>query len=153
MQQNDSIINNTHIDNFIYAGIQFNNVSFNYPINLIPILKNISFTITKGETICIIGDTGSGKSTLLDLIMGLISPSSGYILSGNLILNHENLLKWRKCISHVPQSIFISDTTIAENIALGKNLSEIDSKESNKDEDNEIVSDEKVNKKRNISEI
>ena len=79
--------------------------------------------IFKGQRLGIIGKTGSGKTTISDLMMGLLKPSSGRILVDNINIHDENkpdqIINWRLSISHVPQSIFLSDSTIAENIAFG----------------------------------
>ena len=84
----------------------------------------------KGESIGIIGKTGSGKSTLLDLLMGLLAPSYGRItVDGQDLHDSDNphrLASWRSTIAHVPQAIFLSDTTIAENIAFGVLKDQID---------------------------
>ena len=87
-------------------------------------------TIYKGETIGLKGRSGSGKSTLINLIMGLIKPAKGKIFINdediNEINNEEKLIAWRKSISHVPQFIFLGDTTIVENIAFGEKIQNID---------------------------
>jgi len=92
------------------------------------ILNDINLTIKKGEKIGIIGKTGSGKSTLLDIFMGLLFPQDGNIYFDNVEISkdNENYLAWRKSISHVPQSIFLADASIAENIAFGIDSSQID---------------------------
>ena len=86
--------------------------------------------IYKGEKIGIVGKTGSGKSTLVDIIMGLLEPVSGTLAIDDKDLYHEKnkkyLYSWRSLIAHVPQNIYLADSTIAENIALGCNLKEID---------------------------
>ena len=105
--------------------IDLNNLRFNYTNTKKDAINIKNLKIKKGEKIAIIGTTGSGKSTLVDLIMGLIEPTSGNILIDGKILNHpsdynyQNLISWRKAISHVPQSIFLADSTFRENIALG----------------------------------
>ena len=106
--------------------IEFKNVFFKYDKNQNNFaLKNISFKIKKGEHIGIIGSSGSGKSTLLDLIMSLLKPSSGNIFIDNFDLyskNNPNLIfNWRKSIAHVPQNIFLTEGSIAQNIIFGKN--------------------------------
>ncbi len=110
--------------------IEFKNVYFAYSNRTQNILNNICFSIRKGEKIGIIGRTGSGKSTLIDLILGLLSPSSGEILIDNLNLksnfSSDFLCSWQRSISHVPQNIFLHDSTIKENIAFGVPLEEID---------------------------
>ena len=92
-------------------------------------IKNISFTIRKGEKIGIFGTTGSGKSTLLDLFMGLNKPSKGNIfIDGYDINDKKNISKlksWHKSISHVPQKMYFTNATIAENIAFGVPKKEI----------------------------
>ena len=110
--------------------IVLSNISFKYISSKNLILKDINLTINKGDRVGIIGKTGSGKSTLADIIMGLLMPSKGnLIIDENKISNKflsKNLLQWRLAISHVPQNIFLSDNTIAENIAFGIDLENID---------------------------
>lgn len=91
-----------------------------------PVLSNIRLTIQKGARVGIIGPTGSGKSTLLDLVMGLISPSSGKILVDGVPLSKANARAWQGNIAHVPQAIFLPDTSIAESIAFGVPPEQID---------------------------
>ena len=109
--------------------ITFKNVNFKYKNNSKNVLKNISFTIRKGEKIGIFGTTGSGKSTLLDLFMGLNKPSKGNIfVDGYDINDKKNISKlksWHQSISHVPQKMYFTNATIAENIAFGVPKKEI----------------------------
>jgi len=90
------------------------------------VLNNISLNISKGSKIGFIGETGSGKSTLLDLIMGLLCPSSGSMVIDGVKLNQTSIRDWQSNIAHVPQSIFLSDASVAENIAFGIPLDGID---------------------------
>ncbi len=99
-------------------------VSFAYKSSNL-ILEDVNLNIKKGSCIGIIGDTGSGKSTLLDLLMGLIEPTKGSLVVDNQVIDSQNCSNWYKYVAHVPQSIFIADATIAENIAFGKNYDEI----------------------------
>ena len=103
--------------------IKFDSVSFSYANNRKSLISDFNLEIFKGERLGIIGKTGSGKSTITDLIMGLLKPSSGRILvDGNDINDTENperIIDWRLLISHVPQSIFLIDNSISENIAFG----------------------------------
>ncbi len=99
--------------------IKFEKVTFNHQNSSNVILNNINLNIKKGERVGIIGETGSGKSTLLDLLMTLISPTKGYLsVDGNNICEH-NRRSWQSRIAHVPQNIYLSDNSIAENIAFG----------------------------------
>ena len=105
--------------------ININNISFKYSGTSKEVLKNISLTIPKGSITGFIGATGSGKSTLLDIIMGLLTQSSGNIKIDNIKIDNSNQHLWRNNIAHVPQSVFLSDGTIRENIAFGVPTSEI----------------------------
>lgn len=104
------------------------NIDFFYENNNKNILSKINLNISKGSKVGIIGSTGSGKSTLLDIVMGLLIPSSGELIIDDIILNNNNLRSWQKNIAHVPQSIFLTDNSIAENIAFGIDKSNIDYK-------------------------
>ena len=97
--------------------ITLDKVSFKYPNSENYILSDISININKGERIGIIGQTGSGKTTFTDLLLGLLYPSKGQISIDGNILNKSNSYSWHSQIAHVPQSLFISNTSIAENIA------------------------------------
>lgn len=99
--------------------INFNNVSFSYSNGNGNSINNLSLSIKKGEKIGIIGSTGSGKSTLLDLLAGLLLPKQGYLHIDDNVLSVENRHSWKKNIAYVPQSIFLIDGTISENIAMG----------------------------------
>jgi ATP-binding cassette subfamily B protein len=99
--------------------IRINNIGYKYSGTNKKVLKNINITIDKGSVIGLIGPTGSGKSTLIDIIMGLLSPSSGNIYIDNIKIDNSNQHYWRNYIAHVPQNIFLSDSTIEENIAFG----------------------------------
>jgi ATP-binding cassette subfamily B protein len=105
---------------------KFKNVSFLYPKISRHVVSNVSFTINRGDKFGIIGATGSGKSTLVDILMGLLEPSIGELSVDKKIINHKNIRAWQRHIAHVPQSIFLSDTTIAENIAFGDDPKNID---------------------------
>ncbi len=107
-------------------GIQIRNLGFRYPGSGKEILSQLNFEIKKGQRVGIVGKTGSGKSTLLDLLMGLLYPSEGSISIDEQVLTKDSMRDWQKSISHVPQSIFLSDATIANNIALGVPKEEID---------------------------
>ena len=106
--------------------ITIKDLKFSYNPKSEYVLQNLNLKINKGDRIGLIGDTGSGKSTLLDLIMGLISPNAGKILIDKIPLTLKNYHLWQLNISHVPQSIFLTDSTIKENIAFGIPINLID---------------------------
>lgn len=83
------------------------------------ILNGIDLRIPCGSRIGVIGETGSGKSTLIDLIMGLLSPTLGEIEIDGVALDEFSRRAWRQQIAHVPQSIYLADTSMAENTAFG----------------------------------
>ena len=104
--------------------IQFDDVRFSYMNESSEILSGITLKINKGERVGLIGKTGSGKSTLADLLMGLLEPSSGTIRVDGLNLYDLNanpgiINSWRSLVVHVPQFIFLSDSSVAQNIAFG----------------------------------
>jgi ATP-binding cassette, subfamily B, bacterial PglK len=105
--------------------IQFQNnfelidVGYRYSAEAPFVLNNIRIKIERGSRIGFIGPTGSGKSTLLDIIMGLLEPTVGRFEVDGCVVNSDNLESWRSHIAHVPQTIFLTDNSIAENIAFG----------------------------------
>ena len=99
--------------------ISLNQVSFRYNPQAPWVLRNINVTIAKGSRVGFIGETGSGKSTLLDIIMGLVTPNEGTIEIDGQQITMENYRAWQAHIAHVPQVIFLADSSIAENIAFG----------------------------------
>ncbi|MFD3394344.1 ABC transporter ATP-binding protein [Aquirufa sp. OSTEICH-129V] len=112
--------------NFKYENsLKFQNVNFSYNSDGPIILKDINLLINKGERVGFIGETGSGKSTLIDILMGLTFPDNGEFLIDDVKLTLENQKYWQKQIAHVPQNIFLTDSTILENIAFGVPRNEI----------------------------
>lgn len=105
--------------------ISFKDVSFRYSENSRWILKNVSLRFKKGEIIGFVGITGSGKSTFLDILMGLLTPTSGQLLVDGVAITVENRRAWQEYLSHVPQNIYLADSTILENIAFGVELEKI----------------------------
>jgi len=99
--------------------IRFEAVSFRYSNDAPWVLDEINLTISKGSRVGFVGSTGSGKSTLLDLLMGLLIPTMGELLVDGQSLGGNRLRAWQKTIAHVPQSIYLADATLAENIAFG----------------------------------
>lgn len=106
--------------------INFNKVSFRYGLDSPLVLRDIDLTITKGSRVGFVGTTGSGKSTLLDLVMALLQPTSGTLEVDRQVITSANHRAWQSHIAHVPQAIFLADSTIAENIAFGVAKDQID---------------------------
>jgi ABC-type multidrug transport system fused ATPase/permease subunit len=90
------------------------------------VLRQLNLEVPKGSRVGFVGVTGSGKSTLLDLVMCLLTPTEGALLIDNKSIKPHNTRAWQAHISHVPQAIFLSDTSIAENIAFGVPRQQID---------------------------
>jgi ATP-binding cassette subfamily B protein len=106
--------------------IALNHISFRYHPDGVDVLQDINLHIPTGTMTGFIGKTGSGKSTLIDLIMGLLEPTEGQIEIFGQVLSRQNRRAWQAHIAHVPQAIYLADTTIAENVALGCDASKID---------------------------
>lgn len=104
--------------------IKIENIRFNYSNNR-KILENISFVIPKGAFVGIIGASGAGKTTFVDILLGLIRPNAGNIFVDNVDI-HNNIRGWQANLAYVPQSIYLIDGTIKENIALGVPEDEVD---------------------------
>jgi ATP-binding cassette, subfamily B, bacterial PglK len=106
--------------------IKLNNLNFRYTKDSPWILKNVNLSLKKGSCIGFIGVTGSGKSTLIDIIMGLLPSTEGELIIDNQTINTQNRRAWQAHIAHVPQNIYLSDSTIEENIAFGIKKEKID---------------------------
>ena len=103
-------------------------IGFRYSAKTPFVFKNINVTIPRGSRVGFVGATGSGKSTLLDIIMGLLLATQGDLLIDGEPINYLNYRSWQAHIAHVPQAIFLSDSTIEENIAFGVPADQIDFK-------------------------
>jgi ATP-binding cassette subfamily B protein len=108
------------------TSLELTDISFRYGADLPFVIEGVSLKLERGERVGFIGKTGSGKSTVIDIIMGLLAPSYGKLLVDGKEINSENVNEWQRNISHVPQSIYLSDSTISENIAFGIPVSQID---------------------------
>ena len=98
--------------------IELTNVSFEYNKNK-KALENINIIINKGDKVAFVGESGSGKSTLVDLIIGLYKPLSGEIVIDDKKLTTDNVKSYRSKVGYIPQSIYLFDGTVGENVAFG----------------------------------
>jgi len=103
--------------------IKIKNLSFEYDEHK-PILIDINLSIKKGSKIAFVGESGSGKSTLVDIIIGLYKPKKGIIFSDNIVLEDSNIKAWRSKVGYIPQSVYLFDGTVGENVAFGLDYDE-----------------------------
>jgi ABC-type multidrug transport system fused ATPase/permease subunit len=106
--------------------IAVQNLSFGYARAKELVLKNVNFSIKKGEIIGIMGASGAGKSTFVKILMGFIKPNNGLILCDNIPIDEKNLKTWRKIVNYVRQDYYMVHGTIAQNISLELNENLID---------------------------
>ena len=109
--------------------ITLKNICYTYPNQTKSVLENLSLTIPFKTKVGIIGTTGSGKTTIVDIILGLLEPQKGIFKIDNQIINQKNIKTWTESIGYMPQNIYLTDDTIAANIAFG-----IDQKKINKEQ-------------------
>ena len=106
--------------------ITLNQVSYRYPNALKSSLNSISINIPANSMVGFVGSTGSGKTTLVDVILGLLEPQEGALEIDGQTINATNRRQWQRVIGYVPQHIFLSDDSVAANIAFGVNVEDID---------------------------
>lgn len=106
--------------------IRLDHVGFRYTNESPWVFRGLCLVIPKGSRLGFAGETGCGKSTLLDVLMGLLTPCEGRVLVDGVDVNAGSIESWRRHIAHVPQAIFLTDSTIAENIAFAVPADEID---------------------------
>ena len=109
--------------------ISLNNICYSYPNASRTALKNISLSISVKNTIGIVGATGSGKTTVVDIILGLLEAQNGTLEIDGKVINKQNSQSWQRTIGYVPQHIYLSDDTVAANIAFGLNPDDINKEE------------------------
>lgn len=121
-----------HTERFnLHSTIELKDISFTFDDAPKPTIDHLSLTINKGERLGIQGASGVGKTTLFNLILGLYRPTTGSIMIDGEMLTDQNLHKWQNSIGYVSQSVFISEGTLAENIAFGCDKESIDLKRIN----------------------
>lgn len=105
--------------------VSLEHLTYRYPAAERPAVKDFSLQFRKGESIALVGKSGSGKTTLVDVLLGLLQPESGDIkVDGRSV--YEDLRGWQDLLGYIPQSIFLTDSTIEQNIAYGVEPGEID---------------------------
>lgn len=106
--------------------IRVNNLGFAYPDQAEKnVVKDLSFEIKKGSSVAITGPSGSGKTTILDIMLGIYEPDQGSVTIDDLDI-HDNIEAWQKLIGYIPQSIYLSDDTVRNNVAFGIMPKDID---------------------------
>jgi ATP-binding cassette, subfamily B, bacterial PglK len=106
--------------------IRLRGVSYSYPESGIPALAGIDVTIPRHSSLGIVGSTGAGKTTLVDLLLGLLQPTSGDVLVDGRSILDVGIRRWQTSIGYVPQYSYLTDASIAENVALGLNPANLD---------------------------
>jgi ABC-type multidrug transport system fused ATPase/permease subunit len=101
-------------------------VSFTYPGATRAALRDVSITIRRHESIGLVGRSGAGKTTLADLVLGLYQPSAGHVAADGVVLDPARLPGWRRRVGYVPQSVFLANATVRQNIAFGLDSDEIE---------------------------
>lgn len=123
--ETDQIEKNYENINFEYD-IKLIDVSYKYPNSNKNALNNVNIKINKGSTIGVIGETGGGKTTVVDIILGILTPTSGHVYVDGIEFNNKKRKQWEKIVGYVPQQIFLIDDSIAANITFGSRKEEID---------------------------
>lgn len=108
--------------------ITLTSIVYSYPNTSQPVLKGIDLSIPAHSTIAFVGGTGSGKTTSVDIILGLLDPQEGSLKVDGQLITNANRRQWQSAIGYVPQHIYLSDDTVAANIAFGVNLKDVDFK-------------------------
>ena len=106
--------------------ITLKNIYYNYPNSSKTILKNINLSISAKTTVGLVGTTGSGKTTTVDIILSLLKPQKGTLEIDDQVITNQNSKAWLRSVGYVPQHIYLSDDTVAANIAFGVEAENID---------------------------
>ncbi|WP_188032945.1 ABC transporter ATP-binding protein [Psychrobacter sp. ANT_WB68] len=117
MNNTVQINENFRTNEFVFESLTLKNINFNYVANT-PVLKNISLTIERNQSIGFVGHSGSGKSTLIDIMLGLLSQDTGNTLINGRDID-DVLPEWQRNVGYIPQDIYLIDDTIKANIAFG----------------------------------
>ena len=109
----------------LHRELKCENLRFRYTENGPWVIDGPDLTIAQGTCVGVVGRTGCGKSTLLDLLMGLLTPDEGAVLIDGQVVEGNRVRAWQQCIAHVPQHIFLADTSLIENIAFGVPMEDV----------------------------
>ena len=123
LEANNSIQNENILS--FNKSIKLNKISYSYPNSKKTALKDIDLTIPAKTKVGFIGLTGCGKTTTIDIILGLLEPQKGTLEIDGEVINNNNRRSWQRSIGYVPQHIYLSDNTIAENITFGEKINDI----------------------------
>ena len=105
--------------------ISLKKINYDYPNSSKTALNDLTLNISAGSKIGLVGATGSGKTTTIDIILGLLEPQNGVFEVDENVITQKNLRSWQRSIGYVPQSIYLTDDTIAANIAIGIDAKDI----------------------------
>lgn len=108
-------------------GIKVKDLTFRYPEAEYNVLENVNLFVPKKKSVALIGASGAGKTTLADILLGALEPLSGEVLADDINI-FSNIDEWHKSLGYIPQSIYLMDDTIRNNITFGINENEIDTK-------------------------
>ena len=106
--------------------LELKKIGFSYATAGRPALRGLDLVIPARTTVGIVGGTGAGKTTLVDVVLGLLIADEGEIRVDGTVITAENLRAWQKTLGYVPQTIFLTDESIAANIAFGIPMDRID---------------------------
>ena len=126
---NDTAVS-TSVD--LKKGIKLSDITFSYPCKERAAVNGVTITIPVNSVIGLVGSSGSGKSTLIDLLLGLLTPQQGSICVDDVRITKDNKRAWQDLLGFVPQSIFLSEGSVAENIAFGIPAKDISLEQVNK---------------------
>ncbi len=112
--------------------VSLNNITFSYPGKPSPAVKDLTLVIPKNSVIGLVGASGSGKSTAIDLLLGLLTPQQGSLQLDDTEITPHNKRAWQNTLGFVPQSIYLSEGSIAENVAFGLPVKDINLEQVNK---------------------